>query len=184
MEPELELDALVQQPAAVMYFVVNFVSFWDGTFEARIPVYISRQSLSNYYSMKLIERTILAKFQQHQSIEELKHVIDCLIGGSSFQYQCCEANNRFPSRGFTKKRWQRVLQQSTNSLSTIQRLKWLSRHTCNIAPCSTLSDVHWNSISSFRFLQRVVDGRILTNPAKGLGQLRRVVRSLFDSIHC
>src|SRR5437879_2744560 len=100
-----------------------------------ICIELLRQSLSNYYSMKLIERTILAKFQQHQSVEELKH---CLIGGSSFQYRCCEANNRFPSIGFTKKHWQRVLQQSTNSLSTIQRWKWLSRHTCNIAPCSTL----------------------------------------------
>ena len=140
-----------------------------------ICVELPRQSLSNYYSMKLIERTILAEFQQHQSVEELKHVIDCLIGGSSFQYRCCEASSCFPSIGFTKQLWQRVLQQSTNSLSTIQRLKWLSRHTCNIAPCSTLSDVHWNSISSFRFLQRVVDGRILTNPAKGLGQLCRIV---------
>ncbi len=40
VEPEPELDALVQQPAAVMYFIVNFVSFWDGTFEACIPVYM------------------------------------------------------------------------------------------------------------------------------------------------
>ena len=40
VELEPELDALVKQPAAVVYFVVNFVSFWDGTFEARIPVYM------------------------------------------------------------------------------------------------------------------------------------------------
>jgi hypothetical protein len=103
LEPEPELEALVQQPAAVVYFVVNFVPFWDGTFGARIPVYIcvelSGQSLSIYYSMKLIERTILAKFQQHQSIEELKHVIDRLIRCSSFKNRCCEANSRFPLVG-------------------------------------------------------------------------------------
>ena len=40
VEPEPELDALVQQPAAVMYFIVDFVSFWDGTFEAHILVYM------------------------------------------------------------------------------------------------------------------------------------------------
>ena len=40
VEPEPELDALVQQQAAVMYFIVNFVSFWDGTFGAHIPVYM------------------------------------------------------------------------------------------------------------------------------------------------
>ena len=70
----------------------------------------------------------------------------------------------------------------SSSLSTIQQWKRLWWHTCKIAPHSMLSNIHWSSISSFQFLQRVVDGRILTDPAKGLGQLCRAVRSLFHSI--